>query len=296
MESYNPDHFSLYVIEALKDPQVKAQLNISIDLEFISKHVQNQLQEKLTSLESKITEKDKLITDLKKQNSDLQLRVVELEQYSRKNCLKIEGIEERADEDSFDTVMDLAQSLELDPPLQIEDIDNCHRVGNPNQDGRPRPIIAKFRTYTVRRRFYDSRKLLKKHNQFVKDESSLPANSTVNEDPLLPVPRRPGSKVHLRNSVDDLTSANDQTTADNDEQTNTDEQTDAQPSFTMVTKWRIYINEALCKSRSNLLYQARKLKRENKILDAWTFDGHVKIKDMHNRIKSIDKLSDLYQY
>ena len=121
-----------------------------------------------------------------------------------------------------------------------------------------------------------------------------PGRSSSNS--LQPPPRRVGSKVHLRNVADDQNSHDDQNTADTDGQTHTDEQTPIQPTFTMVTKWRIYINESLCKSRSNLLYQARKLKREKKILDAWTHDGNVKIKDIHNRIKSVDKLSDIDHY
>ena len=115
-------------------------------------------------------DKNKLIKDLKKDNADLEERCVELEQYSRKNCVKIEGIEEREHEDTFNTVMDLSRSVELDPPLRDGDIDNCHRVGAGNQDGKPRAIIVKFRNYPTRRRFFESRKRLKHHNVFINND------------------------------------------------------------------------------------------------------------------------------
>ncbi len=40
----------------------------------------------------------------------------------------------------------------------------------------------------------------------------------------------------------------------------------------------VYINEDLTKRRSSLLYEARKLKRNRKIGNAWTADGNVFIK------------------
>ena len=65
---------------------------------------------------------------------ELESRCTELEQYSRKNTLKIEGISEFPDENTFNTVLDVCGNLKLDPPIQLDDIDNCHRVGREAAD------------------------------------------------------------------------------------------------------------------------------------------------------------------
>ena len=113
--AHNPDNFALYVIEALKDPQVLSHMNKGIDLDLVSQNVISTLENRLKTMEAKINQKDLVIDQLKRENNDLHLRLIELEQYSRKNVLKMEGIEERDEEDTFNTVMDLSTSLKLDP-------------------------------------------------------------------------------------------------------------------------------------------------------------------------------------
>ena len=51
-------------------------------------------------------------------------------------------MEEPTDEDPFQTVLDLCSDLKLDPPIQIKDIDNCHRVGWEQSDGRPGGLLS----------------------------------------------------------------------------------------------------------------------------------------------------------
>ncbi|ELT90336.1 hypothetical protein CAPTEDRAFT_187647 [Capitella teleta] len=48
----------------------------------------------------------------------------------------------------------------------------------------------------------------------------------------------------------------------------------------------VSINEDLTRVRSKLLYDARKLKNEKKVLDAWPFDGRIAIKDLARYIPS----------
>ena len=117
--------------------------------------------------EEKLQAKDKEIHQLQLKNLDLEIRCPELEQYTRKNTLKIEGAEEPTDEEPFQTVLDLCSDLKLDPPIQIEDIDNCHRVGREQSDGRPRGIIIKLSSYRARKRLYDARSTLADRNKAI---------------------------------------------------------------------------------------------------------------------------------
>ena len=116
------------------------------------------------------------------------------------------------------------------------------------------------------------------------DSTEPPTEPPTTSDTSEPnPPRRPGSRIHLRNS-----------------QHNTDQReeqdTEAPIIVKIDSKFPVYINEALCKSCSNLYYEARQLKRSQKISDAWTYDGRIKIKDNHSHIRSIEKLADLDKY
>lgn len=57
----------------------------------------------------------------------------------------------------------------------------------------------------------------------------------------------------------------------------------------------IFINDDLTKKRAHLLYQARLAKRRKDILDAWTFDGRVAIKDKRNKITTVKDINQLEQ-
>ena len=47
----------------------------------------------------------------------------------------------------------------------------------------------------------------------------------------------------------------------------------------------IYVNEDLTKTRGTIAWEARKLKREGKVVDTWTRDGTVFVKVGENNIK-----------
>ena len=49
----------------------------------------------------------------------------------------------------------------------------------------------------------------------------------------------------------------------------------------------IYINEDLTRARATLLYKARKAKREKGIVDCWSFDGRIVIKDVRGKVHTI---------
>lgn len=49
----------------------------------------------------------------------------------------------------------------------------------------------------------------------------------------------------------------------------------------------VYFNEDLTRTRSNLLFKARKLVKENRLLEAWTTCRTILIKDKTNQIQCI---------
>lgn len=58
----------------------------------------------------------------------------------------------------------------------------------------------------------------------------------------------------------------------------------------------VHINEDLTRKRSNLLYKCRVLKRQKKILECWSYDGRIAVKDKKHKIVPIRSLSDTLQF
>jgi len=92
----------------------------------------------------------------------------ELEQYSRRNALRIWFPQPESHEDNTDKmVLDYANSIGV--TLDPSEIGRSHRVGPPNRNrSKPRAIIVKFTTYNTRRRLYEARK--KNQEVFVSED------------------------------------------------------------------------------------------------------------------------------
>ncbi|KAK6178662.1 hypothetical protein SNE40_011190 [Patella caerulea] len=101
-------------------------------------------------------------------NNKIQMRTDELEQYSRKNCIRINGIEEQNKEDVEKKSLDVLQIV--CPNVVSSDIENCHRVGKPERG--PRQIILRFNSYKSKRKIFSD----------MKQHKNLPENVYINED------------------------------------------------------------------------------------------------------------------
>ena len=130
---------------------------------------------------------NKTQSDLAKVQKELKKVIVkndDLEQYSRRFCIRIAGIKEDATEDVTPKVMELAQSISAH--ISIHDIDRAHRVGKPRdyspdseeditdeaREPRPREIIVKFTNTSARLNMLKGRAVLRTRN----------ANTYINED------------------------------------------------------------------------------------------------------------------
>ena len=107
---------------------------------------------------------------MKETISSLLNKIDELEQYSRRNCLLINGIKkadppkenvsEETSEVSTQENTDIAVLLifneKLGVDVHIKDIDRTHRIGKQKQKNKdaPRPVIVKFSNYNTSRGFF----------------------------------------------------------------------------------------------------------------------------------------------
>ena len=84
------------------------------------------------------------------------------EQYSRRSCLRIHGVEVKENEDE-DGIMNVLEDCYSSVNLQFDanDIDHAHCLGlsytDKNSDKKVTSIIAKFRSWEACQRFYKGR-------------------------------------------------------------------------------------------------------------------------------------------
>ena len=103
----------------------------------------------------------KEVNSLSERLESAEKRIEDQEQYSRRNCLLIHGIEETDKEDTDKLVLDVINK-DMDIDLPISAIERTHRIGNPKEKKKKsRPIIVKFVRYYDRRNVYGNKKRLK---------------------------------------------------------------------------------------------------------------------------------------
>lgn len=127
------------------------------------------LTEEVTRLKSDIEAKDAKIKDLE---YHFDCRLDELEQYGRRNNLRIFGVKETDREVTDDIVVDVASKMDV--KLNASCIDRSHRVGRIGSGGQPRPIIVKFTSYAYRSLMFRSKKKLKGTNITVREDLTKP--------------------------------------------------------------------------------------------------------------------------
>lgn len=86
-----------------------------------------------------------------------------LEQYSRRNSIRIYGLHDEDKEESSTKTMDLVINMvknKLELPISRQDIDTAHRLG-PFKSDANRPVICKFLSRETKHRVVHARKKLK---------------------------------------------------------------------------------------------------------------------------------------
>ena len=58
----------------------------------------------------------------------------------------------------------------------------------------------------------------------------------------------------------------------------------------------VFISEDLTRKRAQLLFQARQLVKKKKLSQAWSADGRIAIKDIHNRVHPVKSEDDLKKF
>ena len=169
-ESDSPENFQAFVVSSLKQlnnlPNEVLNIKTAIDdlssdcrdmkysLEYSNAQVEK-LQEELQSQKGEIAALRLGLLAERKSNHDLTVQVAELhehniqlEMYSRRHNVIIEGLDEKENENIADKfvacLLEMFQ-IRIDP----HSIDKVHRFGR-SVNGRPRPVVARFTTHSQR--------------------------------------------------------------------------------------------------------------------------------------------------
>ena len=119
----------------------------------------HELSLKVENMEKNDECKSQKIAQLSSELRMVKHELNDLEQYGRRNNLRINGLAENDSEDTNEEIKKFAKE-HLHVELVDSDFDRSHRVGKPNPD-KPRAILVKFTSYRARKLLITQRRQLK---------------------------------------------------------------------------------------------------------------------------------------
>lgn len=126
----------------------------------------------LESVKESVKDSVKEIKDLVIANCDrldtADIKLDQLEQYSRRNNLRVYGIDETDGENTDEVLLHFFNN-KLKVPLTLREIDRSHRTGKTIGD-KPRSIIVKFTSYRWRSQIFNQKKLPKATKFVIKED------------------------------------------------------------------------------------------------------------------------------
>ena len=183
-------HLQPHLQPASSRTLITIDCNAPLTIDVLAKLMQAQSEFLLTAFTKQLAERDatiaqhtRVIDQLRAENTELRVELDDLQQYSRRNAVRISGIPQPDNEKPQDLQKAVVKLIKEDMKVELLDRDICrmHRVGRPtppsdkHPNGLPRQIILKFTCYAVRRKVMKARRNLK-------DLSGHPYRIYINED------------------------------------------------------------------------------------------------------------------
>lgn len=128
------------------------------------------LLQEIRLLKEELAERNTKIKDLESTVAYLEDQNDALEQYTRRNSIRISGVAESEGESCDDVVLaTINEKMAVSPPITLDHIDRLHRVGKKGT-GKARQIIVKFTSYRHRARVMAKRRELRGSDIFVNED------------------------------------------------------------------------------------------------------------------------------
>ena len=169
------------------------------------------LQAEIEALRKAVRVMDETMVNLKKEMVTLHAEHDELEQYTRRNSVRLTGLTEATNENVYDIVMTIFnEEMGVSPPISPQEIDRIHRVGKPDPT-KKHSILIKFATYRSKKKSSDkppipepneegrerSRSRYRQHEQRLQPES----DDNDNPDRQKSVHKRRSNKEATRTTI-----------------------------------------------------------------------------------------------
>lgn len=144
------EDFSRLFLAALNDTAIARKLEETVC---------SRLSKEINELREIVKRKDSEIETLNGKINQLENKVDDLEQYSRRNSLRVDGL--TGVTDPMKAAIDFCNDkLNLTPPITADAFDRVHPIG-PRREDKERPILMKFTSYHDRERVYKARARLR---------------------------------------------------------------------------------------------------------------------------------------
>ena len=265
------------LLESLDDTTVKTKLKhcFAQCVDDLTAHIRAEMD----NLRQSVAAKDELIAKLQSDITVLKEDNDCLEQYSRRNTLRIAGIPERDNEDVGEKILSLCNQ-KLDVPITKDHIERVHRTGKKVINAtKPRPILVKFSSYGARSAVYKAKSILRPGGRHPARPWTLGQAAGLDTGQQQPAPSDDTDRDHQSDERDqNAEDVHDPTTTTEDD------------PQTHIDYSKVFISEDLTRHRQYLLWRARGAKRNKKINDCWSNDGQIIIKDLSNKIVLINSI------
>ena len=136
----------------------------------------SEAQKRINELQQEVGRIPKLeseINQLKLENKTFEEKLIQQDNYSRKENVVIQGLTENKDENCFQ----LVEKLFSDMRLENFKVQRCHRLGPKRTDSKPRPLIMRFAFYSDKQTFMKNRHalpdMLKAHDDYSPETAKI---------------------------------------------------------------------------------------------------------------------------
>ena len=132
-----------------------SQIKVTDSFDALSK-TNDELETEIKNKDEKIQFLENRVEILEEEKESQGKQIDDLEQYSRRNCLLLHGVDE-LNAECTDEIIIKTYAEELGICVKQEDLDRSHRlVKVKRNDSKPQPIIVKFAVYAVRNKVAES--------------------------------------------------------------------------------------------------------------------------------------------
>lgn len=123
----------------------------------------DEMKDQIKALEDKFESLKHEVIRAKSDNTasraELEEKVDRLDQYTRRNCIRIYGVAETNDENPEEVIVNTIQE-KMNIKVLLNEIERCYRIGR-NEGRKIRPIIIKFASYKTKEKIFVQKKVLK---------------------------------------------------------------------------------------------------------------------------------------